>query len=134
MYYEVCKLVNVFKEMGVVKGDCVVIYMLMVFEVVYVMLVCVWIGVVYLVIFGGFLFNVIVDCINDSNVKVVIIVDEGCCVGRSILLKVNVDKVLFGDVCLFIIYVLVYKFIGGEVDWNVKYDVWWYDVVDGVLV
>lgn len=52
------------------------------------------IGVIYFVVFGGFFLLVIVDWINDLGVKVVIILDEGCCVGNCVLFKVNVDEVV----------------------------------------
>ena len=58
---------------------------------------CVRIGAVHSVIFGGFSPNAIADRINDSNAKVVITADEGRRAGRSIPLKANVDKALFGD-------------------------------------
>lgn len=62
---KVVSLVGVLVFKGVIKGDCVVIYMLMVFEVLIVMLVCVCIGVIYLVVFGGFVVNELVVCIDD---------------------------------------------------------------------
>lgn len=99
-FYEyVCCMVNVMKKYGVKKGDWVIIYMLMVFEVVYVMFVCVWIGVVYLVVFGGFLFEVFVGCIVDCELMFVVICDEGVCGGKVVFFKDNVDKVIDIVVC-----------------------------------
>ncbi len=54
VHYEVCKLANALKEMGVAKGDRVAIYMPMVPEAAYAMLACARIGAVHSVIFGGF--------------------------------------------------------------------------------
>lgn len=131
VHYEVCKLANALKEMGVTKGDRVAIYMPMVPEAAYAMLACARIGAVHSVIFGGFSPNAIADRINDSSAKVVITADEGRRAGRSIPLKANVDKALAGDSCPSITHVLVHKLTGGEVEWNAQHDVWWHDAVDG---
>ena len=132
VHYEVCKLANALKGMGVAKGDRVAIYMPMVPEAAYAMLACARIGAVHSVIFGGFSPNAIADRINDSSAKVVITADEGRRAGRSIPLKANVDKALAGDACPSITHVLVHKLTGGDVDWNEKHDVWWQDAVDGM--
>lgn len=130
VHYEVCKLANALKEMGVAKGDRVAIYMPMVPEAAYAMLACARIGAVHSVIFGGFSPNAIADRINDSKAKVVITADEGRRAGRSIPLKANVDKALANDACPSITHVVVHKLTGGDVDWNEKHDVWWHDAVE----
>ena len=131
VHYEVCKLANALKAMGVQKGDRVAIYMPMVPEAAYAMLACARIGAVHSVIFGGFSPNAIADRINDSSAKVIITADEGRRSGRSIPLKANVDKALAGGACPSITHVLVHKLTGGEVDWNDAHDVWWHDAVEG---
>ena len=52
--FEVCKLANGLKEIGVKKGDRVTIYMPMVPAAVYAMLACARIGAVHSIVFGGF--------------------------------------------------------------------------------
>lgn len=130
VHYEVCKLANALKDMGVKKGDRVAIYMPMVPEAAYAMLACARIGAVHSVIFGGFSPNAIADRINDSSAKVVITADEGRRAGRSIPLKANVDKALADGACPSISHVLVHKLTGGDVSWNPDYDVWWNDAVE----
>ena len=132
VHYEVCKLANALKGMGVEKGDRVAIYMPMVPEAAYAMLACARIGAVHSVIFGGFSPNAIADRINDSSAKVVITADEGRRAGRSIPLKANVDKALANDACPSITHVLVHRLTGGDVDWNEKHDVWWHEALDGM--
>lgn len=77
-YFDLCDEVVIFVGVlvvqGIEKGDCVIIYMLMVFEVLIVMFVCVCIGVIYLVVFGGFVFNELVVRIDDVMFKVIIVV------------------------------------------------------------
>ncbi len=131
VHYEVCKLANALKDMGVTKGDRVAIYMPMVPEAAYAMLACARIGAVHSVIFGGFSPNAIADRINDSSAKVVITADEGRRAGRSIPLKANVDKALADGACPSISHVVVHKLTGGDVSWNPDYDVWWQDAVEG---
>jgi len=131
VHYEVCKLANALKDMGVTKGDRVAIYMPMVPEAAYAMLACARIGAVHSVIFGGFSPNAIADRINDSSAKVVITSDEGRRAGRSIPLKANVDKALADGACPSISHVVVHKLTGGDVSWNPDYDVWWQDAVEG---
>ena len=131
VHYEVCKLANALKDMGVTKGDRVAIYMPMVPEAAYAMLACARIGAVHSVIFGGFSPNAIADRINDSSAKVVITADEGRRAGRSIPLKANVDKALADGACPSLSHVVVHKLTGGDVSWNPDYDVWWQDAVEG---
>lgn len=65
-YFEVSKIVNFLKnEFNVKKGDRVIIYMFMIVESVYMMFVCVRIGVIYSIVFVGFSFEVLRDRIND---------------------------------------------------------------------
>lgn len=65
-YFEVNKIVNFLKnEFNVKKGDRVIIYMFMIVESVYMMFVCIRIGVIYSIVFVGFSFEVLRDRIND---------------------------------------------------------------------
>ncbi|MDB2331178.1 acetate--CoA ligase [Alteromonas sp.] len=130
VHYEVCKLANALKKMGVTKGDRVAIYMPMAPEAAYAMLACARIGAVHSVIFGGFSPNAIADRINDSAAKVIITADEGRRAGRAIPLKANVDKALANNACPSITHVVVQKLTGGNVEWNSDHDVWWHDAID----
>src|ERR1035437_7463069 len=51
---EVCRMANIIKAMGIVKGDRVTIYMGRVPEIVFAMLACAKIGAIHSVVFGGF--------------------------------------------------------------------------------
>lgn len=130
VHYEVCKLANGLKKLGVKKGDRVAIYLPMVPQAAYAMLACARIGAVHSVIFGGFSPNAIADRINDSKAKVVITSDEGRRGGRSVPLKVNVDSALKNGACPSITNVLVHRLTGNDVAWNEDIDVWWDELVD----
>ena len=130
LHYEVCKLANGLKKLGVGKGDRVAIYMPMVPHAAYAMLACARIGAVHSVIFGGFSPNAIADRINDSAAKVVITCDEGRRGGRSVPLKQNVDKALSNGACPSITNVICHKLTGGDVAWNDDLDVAWEALID----
>jgi len=129
LHYEVCKLANGLKKLGVKKGDRVALYMPMVPQAAYAMLACARIGAIHSVIFGGFSPNAIADRINDSQAKVVITCDEGRRGGRSVPLKANVDKALSNGACPSITAVVVHQLTGGDVEKN-DVDVWWHDLID----
>lgn len=129
LHYEVCKLANGLRKLGVKKGDRVALYMPMVPHAAYAMLACARIGAIHSVIFGGFSPNAIADRINDSKAKVIITCDEGRRAGRSVPLKANVDKALANGACSSITAVVVHKLTGGDVTTN-NVDVWWHDLVE----
>lgn len=130
LHYEVCKLANGLKKLGVQKGDVVAIYMPMVPQAAYAMLACARIGAVHSVIFGGFSPNAIADRINNASAKVVITCDEGRRSGRSVPLKANVDEALANGACPSITNVIVHKLTGGDVDYNKDVDVIWSELVE----
>lgn len=94
------------------------------------MFVCVCIGVFYLVVFGGFFVEVLRDCFNDGEVKVVIIFDGGFCKDKLVLFKFVVDVVLVNGVCFLVIGVFVVQCIKQDVEMVFGCDQWWYDLVD----
>lgn len=79
------------KNLGVQKGDRVIIYMPMIPEIAYAMLACARIGAIHSVVFGGFSPESLSGRIQDCNAKVVITANEGRRGGKSVSLKTNVD-------------------------------------------
>jgi acetyl-CoA synthetase len=124
---EVSRLANGLKELGVQKGDRVIIYMPMVLEAVYAMLACARIGAVHSVVFGGFSPQSLKDRIIDCDARVVITADEGVRGGRVIPLKNNTDEAVKGTP---VEKVLVLEHRDGEISWDDERDVWWHDLVD----
>ena len=55
LHEKVCKLANVYKSLGVQKGDRIVLYMPMIPEAAFAMLACNRIGAIHSIVFGGFL-------------------------------------------------------------------------------
>ncbi len=91
---EVCRMANVLKGLGVVKGDRVTLYLPMIPAAAVAMLACARIGAVHSVVFGGFSPDSLAGRIEDCGSKVVITADEGLRGGKRVPLKANVDAAL----------------------------------------
>jgi acetyl-CoA synthetase len=126
---QVGRAANVLKDLGVEKGDRVIIYMGMVPEAAIAMLACARVGAVHSVVFGGFSAESLRDRIIDCQAKVVITQDEGLRGGKTIPLKTVVDASLEGTGT--IERVLVYRHTGAPVDWNAARDVDWVEALKG---
>jgi acetyl-CoA synthetase len=92
LHAEVCKMANVFKDLGVHKGDRVTIYLPMIPEAAYAMLACARIGAIHSIVFGGFSPDSLANRIGDCDSKLVITADEGLRGGKKVALKANVDE------------------------------------------
>ena len=100
LHAEVCKLANVYKSLGVSKGDRVVLYMPMIPEAAYAMLACNRIGAVHSIVFGGFSPEALAARITACEAKLIVTADQAPRGGKATPLKANVDKALeiAGDV------------------------------------
>ncbi|MDP3802975.1 MAG: acetate--CoA ligase [Brevundimonas sp.] len=94
LHAEVCRMANVLKSLGVVKGDRVTLYLPMIPAAAVSMLACARIGAVHSVVFGGFSPDSLAGRIEDCGSKVVITADEGLRGGKRVPLKANVDAAL----------------------------------------
>jgi acetyl-CoA synthetase len=116
LHDEVAKFANGLKELGVGKGDRVIIYMPMIVEAAYAMLACARIGAIHSVVFGGFSPDSLKSRIVDCDAKVVVTADYSRRGGKVVPLKTNVDKALQGCGC--VQNVVVVKNTGGEIQNN----------------
>ena len=94
LHKQVCKLSNVYKKLGVKKGDRVVLYLPMVPEAAYAMLACARIGAVHSIVFAGFSPEALASRIKDCGASLLVTADEAPRGGRATPLKTNVDKAL----------------------------------------
>ena len=85
------------QELGVKKGDRVVIYMPMIPEAVIAMLACARIGAVHSVVFGGFAARELATRIEDAQPRVIISASCGIEVNRIIPYKPLLDAAV--DLC-----------------------------------
>jgi acetyl-CoA synthetase len=127
LHKEVCRAANALSDLGVGKGDRVILYMGMVPEAAVAMLACARLGAVHSVVFGGFSADSLRDRILDSGATVVITQDEGLRGGKPIPLKAVADEAMAGLDS--VRHALVYRHTGNEVGWVKGRDVWWHDVV-----
>ena len=109
---QVNKLANVYKSLGVTKGDRVILYMPMIPEAAYAMLACARIGAIHSIVFAGFSPEAVAARIDGCKASLVVTADEAPRGGRNTPLKTNVDKAMeiCGDVQM-----LVVERTGGDV-------------------
>ncbi|MDP9839245.1 propionyl-CoA synthetase [Neorhizobium huautlense] len=91
---EVTAVAAVLQNLGVTKGDRVVIYMPMVPEAVFSMLACARIGAVHSVVFGGFAAQELASRLDSARAKVVIAASCGLEPGRAVAYKPLVDAAI----------------------------------------
>ena len=80
------------RELGVGRGDRVLIYMPMIPEAVFAMLACVRIGAIHSVVFGGFAAASLATRIDDAKPKVMVTADAGMRGGKAVPYKHLVDE------------------------------------------
>jgi propionyl-CoA synthetase len=94
LYGEVNRFAAILRDLGVGKGDRVLIYMPMTPEAVFAMLATVRLGAIHSVVFGGFAAASLAARIDDAQPKVVVTSDAGMRMGKMIALKPLVDESL----------------------------------------
>ncbi|MBL8791199.1 MAG: propionyl-CoA synthetase [Rhizobiales bacterium] len=91
---EVARLGACLQDMGVAKGDRVILYMPMIPQALFGMLACARIGAVHSVVFGGFAPHELSTRINDAKPKVILTASCGIEPGRIIAYKPLVDDAI----------------------------------------
>lgn len=125
LYNEVNRLAAVLKDLGVSKGDRVIIYMPMVPEAIIAMLATVRLGAIHSVVFAGFSVESLAERIDDAAPKVLLAADGGKRKGKPVDLKGIIDKALdtaehkVGKVLLLNRNIVPFKKVAGrDIDWN----------------
>ena len=91
---ETARFAGVLRELGVAKGDRVVIYMPMVPEAVIAMLACARLGAVHSVVFGGFAAHELAARIDDARPAAVVSASCGIEPSRTVAYKPMLDAAL----------------------------------------
>jgi len=134
LHADVCRFANALKNLGVVKGDRIAIYMPMIPEAAVAMLACARIGAVHSVVFGGFSPDSLAGRVSDSQCRLVITADEGVRAGKRIPLKINVDEALTRPGTHSVETVIVVRRTGGSIAMQAPRDRWWHILIEGQSV
>ena len=94
LYREVNRFASALKDIGVKKGDIVVLYLPMIPELVISMLATARIGAIHAIVFSGFSSEALADRITDTGAKVLITADFGIRRGKFVPLKEIIDSAL----------------------------------------
>ena len=97
-YQEMSSQINacasMLREVGVERGDRVIVYMPMIPEAIFSVLACARIGAIHCIVFGGFAAESLASRIDDCSPKVIITADAGMRGGRIIPYKPLVDRAI----------------------------------------
>ena len=92
--HEVATLAGILHDLGIRKGDRVIVYMPMIPEAVFAMLACARIGAIHSVVFGGFAAPELATRINDAKPKAILSASCGIEGTRVIAYKPLLDKAI----------------------------------------
>ena len=127
LYEETCKFSNALKDLGIKKGDRIIIYMPMVPEAAIAMLACARVGAIHSVVFAGFSSTSLADRIDDCEAKMVITSDGNFRGNKVIPVKSVVDEAL--EKSNSIEKVIVLNRTNQEVNIVENRDFWWHELV-----
>ena len=130
LHENVCKMANVLKNLGIGKGDRVVIYLPMIPEAAYAMLACARIGAIHSIVFAGFSPDALGARVNGCDAKLVITADSAPRGGRRTKLKDNVNQALLHDTDD--VKCLVVKRTGDQIAWRSNDDYWLHEELEKV--
>jgi propionyl-CoA synthetase len=94
LHAEVQRMAALMQDLGVVKGDRVLIYMPMIAEAAFAMLACVRLGAIHSVVFGGFASHSLASRIEDAAPKVIVSADAGSRGGKVVPYKPLLDEAI----------------------------------------
>jgi acetyl-CoA synthetase len=125
---DVQRLANALKDLGIVKGDIVGIYLPMIPEVVVAMLACARIGAPHNVVFGGFSADSVKERMEFSEAKALITVDGARRKGKTAPIKQQVDAVM-GDLET-LEHIIVVKSTDAECEMTDGRDHWYHEICE----
>ena len=129
LYREVNRTASALKQLGVVKGDRVVLYLPMVPELPIFMLACARIGAVHSVVFSGFSSQALADRLNDLDARVLVTSDGGFRRGKVLALKQIADEAL--EMASSVEHCVVVKRTDTNVTMKQGRDLWFEEFLEG---
>jgi len=94
LHAEVQRMAASLKELGVQKGDRVLIYMPMIPEAAFAMLACTRIGAIHSVVFGGFASGSLASRIEDAEPRLIVSADAGSRGSKPVPYKPLLDEAI----------------------------------------
>ncbi len=94
LHAEVQRMAAMLRELGVKKGDRVLVYMPMIPEAAFAMLACARIGAIHSVVFGGFASVSLASRIEDAEPTVIVSADAGSRGGKVVAYKPLLDEAI----------------------------------------
>ena len=92
LHEQVQRYAAVLQDLGVTKGERVIIYLPMIAEALIAMLACVRLGAIHSVVFGGFASHNLAQRIDDAKPRLIITADAGMRAGKPVPYKHLVDR------------------------------------------
>lgn len=129
---EVSKAANALLDLGVTKGDRVVIYLPVIPETVIITLAVARIGAIHSLVFGGFSAEALKFRVEDTGAKLLVTTDGQFRRGVAVPVKDNADAAVAGDNAVEHVLVVNRTTPAEELDtvpMTAGRDLWWHDVV-----
>jgi acetate--CoA ligase len=125
---EVSRAAHALHELGIRRGDRVVIYLPVIPETIVATLAVARLGAVHSLVFGGFSADALRFRVEDTGAKLLITSDGQFRRGAAVPVKDNADAAVAGVES--VEHVLVVKRTGDDIAWTPGRDVWWHEIVD----
>jgi len=125
--FEVNRLANAMKELGIGKGDTVGIFMPMGPEIVVQMYAALKLGAIVIPIFSGYAAPAVALRLNHADAKILFTADGSYRRGKQFSIKAEADKAAAAVPSLK--KVVVFRRIGMETPWTESRDVWYHDFI-----
>ncbi len=94
LHREVMRMAAIMRELGVRRGDRMLIYMPMIPEATFAMLACARIGAIHSVVFGGFASHSLASRIDDASPVLIVSADAGSRAGKVVPYKPLLDAAI----------------------------------------
>ena len=119
---------NALLDLGITKGDRVVVYLPVLVETIVITLACARIGAIHSLVFGGFSAEALKFRVEDTGAKLLVTTDGQFRRGAAVPVKEAADEAVSGDNN--IEKVLVVRRTGSAIPWTEGRDVWWHETVE----
>lgn len=130
LYYEVNRMANALRSLGLKKGDTIGLYMPMIPEIVIALLAIVKIGGIVLPLFSGYAAPAIATRLIDAEAQALFTADGVYRRGQVVPMKDIADEAVAQSPS--VQHVITVKRVGqGAIHWQAGRDHWWHELIEG---